>query len=186
MLTKLKNEEWCVVQKDDWLPKERYHISNLGRVYSEKHAKRKLNFKLTDINGYEAFSAIRKNKTIHLMYVHKIVAECFIQNSENKRFVIHKDHDKLNNSAENLAWATRSEMVKHNQNNPLVIAGKIKRKKKRLNAKLSVGKVKMIKRKLFDPNRKTRMRIIAKQFGISEMQLYRIKSGENWGDVTDY
>ena len=27
------------------------------------------------------------------------------------------------------------------------------------------------------------MRIIAKQFGISEMQLYRIKSGENWGHV---
>ena len=25
--------------------------------------------------------------------------------------------------------------------------------------------------------------MIAKQFGISEMQLYRIKSGENWGNV---
>ena len=27
------------------------------------------------------------------------------------------------------------------------------------------------------------MRLIAKQFGISEMQLYRIKSGENWSHV---
>ena len=41
----------------------------------------------------------------------------------------------------------------------------------------------MIKKKIFDPNRRTRMRLIAKQFGISEMQLYRIKSGENWGSV---
>jgi hypothetical protein len=42
----------------------------------------------------------------------------------------------------------------------------------------------MIKRKLSDPKRKTRMKMIAKQFGISEMQLYRIKTGENWGHVT--
>jgi hypothetical protein len=34
-----------------------------------------------------------------------------------------------------------------------------------------------------DPNRKTRLKLIAKQFGISEMQLYRIKSGENWGHI---
>ena len=41
----------------------------------------------------------------------------------------------------------------------------------------------MIKKKIFDPQRKTRMKIIAKRFGISEMQLYRIKSGENWSSV---
>ena len=40
-----------------------------------------------------------------------------------------------------------------------------------------------IKKMLANPNRKTRLRLIAKQFGISEMQLYRIKSGENWGHV---
>jgi hypothetical protein len=40
-----------------------------------------------------------------------------------------------------------------------------------------------LKRKIFDPKRKSRLKIIAKQFGISEMQLYRIKSGENWGHV---
>jgi len=40
------------------------------------------------------------------------------------------------------------------------------------------------KRKLLDPKRKTRMKIMAKQFGVSEMQLYRIKSGENWGHIT--
>jgi hypothetical protein len=30
------------------------------------------------------------------------------------------------------------------------------------------------------------MKMIAKQFGVSEMQLYRIKSGENWGWVSEY
>jgi len=74
----------------------------------------------------------------------------------------------------------RGELVKHQLTNPKRIA------KLGSNAKLNEGRVKIIKRKIFDPNRKTRMKIIAKEFGISTMQLYRIKSGENWGHVTDF
>jgi DNA-binding Xre family transcriptional regulator len=43
--------------------------------------------------------------------------------------------------------------------------------------------VKRLKKKLLDPNRKTRYKILAKQFGVSEMQLHRIKTGENWGHI---
>ena len=43
--------------------------------------------------------------------------------------------------------------------------------------------MKSIKRLLDKPGRKT-MKQIAEQFSISEMQLYRIKSGENWSHVT--
>ncbi|RKE98978.1 HNH endonuclease [Ichthyenterobacterium magnum] len=186
MLTTLKGESWKTISKDDWRPNECYHVSSFGRVFSEKHKNRKLRFKLSNINGYEAFSAIRINKTTNLVYIHKIVAELFLENPEQKQFVIHKDHNKTNNCIENLAWATRKEMVFHNKSNPLVIAGKLKRERNKPYAKLSVGKVKMIKRKLFNPKHKTRMRLIAKQFGISEMQLYRIKSGKNWGSVTDF
>ena len=50
-------------------------------------------------------------------------------------------------------------------------------------AKLSEAKVRVIKKKLLDPNRRTRLRIIANQFGITTTQLYRIKSGENWGEI---
>jgi hypothetical protein len=49
--------------------------------------------------------------------------------------------------------------------------------------KLTETKVMRLKKILLDPNRKTRMKILAKQFGVSEMQLYRIKSGENWGHI---
>ena len=34
-------------------------------------------------------------------------------------------------------------------------------------------------------NRKTRLKMIAKQFGISEMQVHRIKTGENWSYVSE-
>ncbi|OUR93927.1 hypothetical protein A9Q87_04255 [Flavobacteriales bacterium 34_180_T64] len=186
MLTTLKGESWKKVRKTSWRPIECYHISSLGRVYSEKHKSLKRRFKLSHVNGYEAFSAIKTNKKTELIYVHRIVAELFLENQESKQFVIHKDFDKTNNELSNLDWATRQEMILHNSHNPKVIAGKEKLKRKSPYSKLSVGKVKMIKRMLFNPNSKTRMRIIAKQFGISEMQVYRIKSGQNWGDVVDY
>lgn len=41
----------------------------------------------------------------------------------------------------------------------------------------------LIKKMLADPKRKTRQKMIARQFGVSEMQISRIKSGENWGNV---
>ena len=186
LLTALQGETWKKVSLEEWRPNECYHISSEGRVISDKHRKRSLSFKFSNINGYEAFSAIRKNGSTHLVYVHKIVAELFLENNANKTYVIHLDHNKVNNNVNNLKWATRAEMINHNKSNPLVIKGKEKNKRLKPYSKLSEGKVKMIKRKLFDPNRRTRLRLIAKQFGVSEMQLHRIKTGENWGDVTDF
>ena len=93
--------------------------------------------------------------------------------------MIHLDFDKLNNKASNLKWVNKTEMFLHHKKNPKKIA----RKGKVTSSKLTEGRVRLIKKKIFDPNRKTRMRLIAKQFGISEMQLYRIKSGENWSHV---
>jgi DNA invertase Pin-like site-specific DNA recombinase len=54
---------------------------------------------------------------------------------------------------------------------------------KRDGATLTSPDVVRIKKLILNPNRKTRLKIIAKQFGISEMQLYRIKTGENWGHI---
>ena len=94
---------------------------------------------------------------------------------KKQTFVIHLDYDKLNNNIMNLAWATAFEKEQYQHTNP----------NRRIirNSKLPETRVKLIKRKLQDPNRKTRLKVIAKQFGISEMQLYRIQTGENWGCV---
>lgn len=41
--------------------------------------------------------------------VHRIVAEAFIPNPENKRCVCHKDNNPQNNAADNLYWGTDKE-----------------------------------------------------------------------------
>jgi hypothetical protein len=45
--------------------------------------------------------------------VHRVVAECFIPNPDNKPYVNHKDGDKDNPAADNLEWVTRSENSIH-------------------------------------------------------------------------
>lgn len=44
---------------------------------------------------------------------HRLVAEAFIPNPDNKKEVNHLDFDKENNHADNLRWATKRENIVH-------------------------------------------------------------------------
>lgn len=50
-----------------------------------------------------------------LAYVHTLVATAFVKNEDpaTRTSVMHLNGDRHNNAAKNLAWATRSEMMKH-------------------------------------------------------------------------
>ena len=110
-------------------------------------------------------------------YIHKLVAEHFLDRKEEDEHVVHKNYEKLDNHFHNLLWVTKKERIQHQNANPKFAdpASRITQNK------LTEDRVRIIKKKLLDPNRKTRLKIIAKQFGVSEMQLHRIRTGENWG-----
>ena len=63
-------------------------------------------------NGY-FYVALCKNSKIKHHYIHRLVAEYFVANPENKTCVNHIDSNRLNNSIENLEWVTYRENSIH-------------------------------------------------------------------------
>ena len=63
---------------------------------------------LMDKGGY-VMVGLHKNGIIKMMRVHRLVAETFLQNPDHLPEVHHKNHDKKDNRARNLAWVTRDE-----------------------------------------------------------------------------
>lgn len=53
-----------------------------------------------DTDGYETVILNGEKRKVHIL-----VAEEHIPNPEGKKYVVHKDGDKLNNEAENLEWS---------------------------------------------------------------------------------
>lgn len=169
----------------------RYAISNYGRLISftnEFTDGRLLKGNITE--GFRVFRYKFKENG-KMFYKHKMLARLVAENflpkpSEEHNYVIHLDHNLANDYVGNLKWVTREEMLAHQQKSPRVIEAKeklIARNKDSKGHKLSITQVMLIKKELANPNRKTRIKMLAKRFGISEMQLYRIKSGENWSHI---
>lgn len=191
MFTPFYNEEF----KEFFLEhaaRKRYAVSNYGRLISFKNKfKDGTLVKGGLVEGYKVlqFKYIRKKKMVcKNYYVHYLVAQLFIpKKREDQDLVIHLDFSRNNNVVSNLKWVNKAERLAHNKKSPAVILAKEKfiehNRTKKKGLKLTESKVRILKKKIFDPARKTRLKIIAQQFGISEMQLYRIKSGENWGHV---
>ncbi|OUR98356.1 HNH endonuclease [Flavobacteriales bacterium 33_180_T64] len=182
MIQNYRKEIWKEIQFDDKIcTDKKYKISNFGRIKNCTSDKELL-VKESFINGYQNLPLKQKrNGKSTSRYVHKLVAEHFLDKNDGV-CVIHLNYEKTDNKVANLKWATKREKEIHQFSNPEFknIVRKIPS-----HAKLTETKVILIKRKINDPNRRTRMKMIAKQFGISEMQLYRIKTGENWSWVTE-
>ena len=81
-----------------------YEISSCGRV---RNATTERMLKPSD-SGYQVIN-LRKNGKSKTHYVHRLVAEAFVDNPAEKRCVDHIDGNRTNNNCENLRYATHSE-----------------------------------------------------------------------------
>lgn len=116
-----------------------YQVSNFGRVRSLD----RIIIKNDNGNQYNIF---RRGKILHQMTassqykqvrlckklysVHRLVAEAFLDNLDNKPQVNHKDGNKSNNKVDNLEWVTPRENMQHAVDNGLVIYEKSNQKAK--------------------------------------------------------
>lgn len=108
-------EEWKDIEGYEGL----YQISNQGRVKSLNYnhtGKEKILKYGKRPNGYLKTTLI-KNGIRKDIYIHRLVAQTFIPNPDDKPCVDHIDTNPLNNKSENLRWCTQKE----NLNNPLSI-----------------------------------------------------------------
>lgn len=89
---------------------ESYEASTDGNV---RNFKTKKSMAICGKNDGYLYVTMYHNKKYHNRSIHTLVARTFLPNPDNKRTVNHKDRNGLNNSLENLEWATYSEQQKH-------------------------------------------------------------------------
>lgn len=109
----MENEVWKDIVGYEGL----YQVSNLGRVKSLKRKvyagrnrmrwqyERILSNNKTNGNGYIVVSLNKESKSKN-KYVHRLVAEAFLENPNNYKYINHKDQNTFNNNANNLEFCT--------------------------------------------------------------------------------
>ena len=110
----MKNEVWKDVPNYEGI----YKASNFGRIKMVKRTLidslgKKINKKehiLKPRTGNRYYMiALYKNGKREDLLLHRVIAQTFIPNPENKPFVNHKDENCFNNCSDNLMWCTQKE-----------------------------------------------------------------------------
>lgn len=120
-------------------------------------------------NGYFQVD-LCKDGGIKRFSVHRIIAECFIENSKNKEQVNHINGNKSDNSLVNLEWNTRSE----NQLHAINLGLRSTKGVKNSSAKLTDDFVKFIRQS------KSKTIDLAKEFKVSQSTISGIRHNRTW------
>lgn len=164
------------LQGEIWRPvpdyEQLYHVSNYGRVKSFWLDKVKI-LKPTLSNGYLIVGLYKSGKQKGL-YVHRLVAQAFIPNPDNKPEVNHRDGNRFNNFVGNLEWMTAKENTQHAIANDLIKLGE-----ERHDTKLTNAQVEYVRN---NPDALTG-RELAKRFTIEPATISDIQLGQSYRNV---
>lgn len=128
-------------------------------------------------DGYYVICLSREGEVRSRVVVHRLVAEAFVVNADNKKFVNHINGDKLDNRPENLEWVTQAENNAHAWKTGLNYARYGSRTS---NAKLTEEQVREIRRRLDEGDS---IKNVALAFKMSYPAIDGIKNRRNWKHI---
>ena len=146
-------EIWKTVVYDGEIYEGLYKVSNLGKILSLNYkntGKPDLMNPSTSTDGYLKVN-LRKNRKRKTCSVHRLVAETFLPNPENKPQVNHKDEDKTNNfvflnedgtvnkKKSNLEWKSPKDNCNHGTRNERIAKANTNGKKSKKVLQLSLS-----------------------------------------------
>ena len=156
---------------------ENYLVTKDGEIYSLPKRTRKCEMKLTQTrqkNGYLRVD-LCKDGEIKRKLVHRLVAEAYLSNPNNKPQVNHKNGIKHDNRVENLEWNTASENQCHAVTNGL----RSSKGSKNSQAKLNENKVIAIR------NSNKTLKELSKEYFVSITTISEIKNNKIWTHISN-
>lgn len=118
-------------------------------------------------------NGLMKNNKQKCFRVHRLVADHFISNPSNHKYINHIDGIKHNNYFRNLEWCSSSHNQKHAFKNGL----KNNTGKNNSNSKLTESEVSRIKTKVFSS------KYYAQCFGVNQQTIRDIWNGKRWKHI---
>lgn len=143
-----------------------YTITKDGRVINNKWGREVKPDK--NGKGYLRVHIVGKKR-----FIHRMVAEKYIPNPENKPQVNHIDGNKTNNNVENLEWVSNYENRKH-----AIAHGLNNHGEKCGTAKLTLEEAKFIKYHPDIPAKK-----LAEKYNVCPRAIRNIRNGRTWKEI---
>ena len=152
----------------------RYEVSNCGRVKSSKRHEVKIMKPSLHNWGY-LYVELFENGKAKKFKVHRLVAEAFIPNPENKPMVDHIFNNKFDNYFENLRWVTASE-----NNYYAYETGASKSGEESYQAKLSNLQAQWCRSVYIPRDKDFGAKALGKKFGVDASSMLKVVNGESY------
>lgn len=159
-----------------------FSVTEDGKVYSKRTNKFLVQGTLK--TGYKVISSkIGGRNGIYIcVRVHRMVAEAFIDNPENKPFVNHKDGNKINNNVDNLEWVTALENSQHAWDTGLITKEMCQGERKGITS-LTRDQVLYVRQVYTAFSKEFGCRALARKFGVTHTVIVKIVNDITWKHI---